>query len=701
MAKLLPHEVRAGVDLLEAFRTRTARGTTARELRVTANGWTSQMIVANGALADVTAEDLAPYFTARRVLANAPIRESFLANVKAARKLRASHDPGRNLWNLTIDAGLVKWNEKLWREKCATWQRDLYSLKASFKAVISGSVLGSNASHWFVGAYVPSWENPPSADDAKIVTLPRETRSRITDPHGWFMSELAACGIDTGSMRFIGYIDVLESQSLSGLGFAGVTAWRKIINTPGYTTILGPCDLMGRVPKWICTKLAGADCLAPDIAPRPKAAAQAVEALHHGGISFCHDWAVAHASTMRLQAYRSTNSSTTVDDGASAAIINDLFQDINNSSLRGVNYTVTVRAPSIPLMVVSTGNTPYTGGQPISDAIGDLASNGTGLGAGTVDLAWYVVTPKGFDILRLYGVASADTSIASRIALSSDEIHVGMPMTYVHGKLIADRDSTTDVALKKKYQDAIDGLTPYMDALARLCVVDGGLPFPRIVDYEKLELRRMANEADQNFDTLVVDEKNGVTMRKVADGLASKRNKGERWMTASKLYDEALSAVDMTSPQLWSELQSGDGNHVLTASGIVGEMTFTVSFTSGASFVTDEIGYAIAACALRDQTKGDTALREVGFDPALTRAELSDLTASGAGSVFGAGVRNGPAPGGLAFSHTAFCDQNGVPIMRWNGDDAYVRAAMLFNMGGEKVDGILASTFFTNTLDVV
>lgn len=700
MAKLLPHEVRAGIDLLEAYRSRTSKATLARELRISANGWTSQMIVTNGPVNDVSAADLEPYFAARRVLSNAPVRQSFLSNVQAAKKLRASHDPGRNSWDLSIDARLVAWNEKLWRQKCATWQREIYSLKNTFKGVVSGAAFGGAAPYTFAGAFVPSWEFPPSQDDVKSALLPREVRARAIAPRDWFVGELAACGIDVGSLHFVGYIDAMESEVVSAGSFAGMAAWRKILNTPGYTTIVGPMDLMGRAPKWICSKLVNADCLVVDVAPRPRVGLQTTTALSWAGLSIGADWAATHGPKLRLQAYWSNNNNYLLDKGAGDAVLNDVFQDINATTMRGVNFAVDVRSAALPLNVSSTGNTPHSAAKPLSDAIGQLAANGVGIGTGIVDLAWYVVTPRGFDVLRLYDVASADVSIASRIVLSSAEIHVGMPMTYVHGKLISDRDSTSDAALKKKYQDAIDGLVPYLDALARLCVVNGGLPFPRIEDYEKLELRRMANEADQNFDTLVVDDKSGLTMRKVADSLAKKRADGVRWIMASKLYDEALSAIDLTSPELWSELQNSSGDHVLSASGIVGEMTFKVAFTNGATFTVDEIGYAVAACALSDQSAGDAALAQVGFDPSKTRAELSDLTASGAGAVFGAGVRAGSAPGGLAFSHSAFCDQNGVPIMRWGTDDAYVRAAMLFNMGGEKVDGILASTFFANTLDI-
>lgn len=700
MAKLLPHEIRAGTDLLEAYRIRTGKATTARELRVSANGWTSQMIVANGALSDVNASDMEPYFNARRVLANAPIRAAFTSNVQAARKLRASHDPGRNSWNLTIDAKLASWNEQLWRQKCATWQRDLNALGVVFRAEIDGAVFGPLNTHVFAGAFVPSWEYPLSQGDMKVATLPRDVRARALDPTGWFIGELAACGIDVGSLRFIGYIDMAESETMTVGSFDGVRAWRKILNTPGYTTIVGPADLMGRAPKWICAKLANADCLCVDFGPRPRPGLKAATALNWSGVSIAKDWVAQHAGKLRLQAYRRTNNAGILDDGAGGATINDLRMDIDQTTFVGKDFTVSVRAPSMPLNVNSTGNTPFTGGRPLSDAIGALAANATGIGSGLVDLAWYVVTPRGFDLLRLYNVSSADVSSSARILLTSGEVHVGLPMTYVHAKLIADRDSTSDPVLKKKYEDAIKGLTPYIDALARLCVVNGGLPFPRVVDYEKLELRRMANEADQNFDALVVDEKSGLTMRKVAESLSSRRSAGERWVMASKLYDEALSSVDLTTPELWSELQSSNGDHTMSATGIVGEMTYKVTFVGGATFTVDEIGYAIAACRLSDVAAGDAALQAIGFEPAAVRAELADLTAAGAGSVFGIGVRNGPSPDGLAFSHSAFCDQDGVPIMRWGTDDAYIRASMLFNMGGEKVDGILASTFFANTLDV-
>lgn len=704
MAFTSPFDLGNGSHLLSQFSARTGVAGSIKELRLSMNGWRSQMLLHSygSAIAGLQIEDISNYAASRNMPLNSLAVQTTAAALRDSMPLKTRYNFASKAWELqlkpvkrtpTFDyAGLGReLRRRAQQSDCSSW------------IGISPSI-GWNTSYSPASILVFDWTPDASLTSAGLpITHDDDFEDRLLRPRAWFEELLGAYGLP---MDDFGYYGLVGCSGVANGTYDEpniLIPWIKnYCARQGCTAVIGPPDFAGRCPLYIGPEFGDISMILLD----------PTYISYGGNASY---WSPAWRPQLF---YRKLGvvTRTTID-----AAVNPM----KHSAI--ADYGTTKYNFQEKYWFGTSGYYVYTKAQAVAAAVADFAFplvtttfgflndtfvnsryNGEDVAVVRKEIReaakWRLAAPKGFlDVYIPAATMASENSIDyPHEVIHVQPVYVGVctTMAPVRAYLTKLRnDSTTTAADKAKYDDAIKQSEAYTDSKMYMGVYSDGLVPCTLAQVQALEIVADAAKADK--DLMTEDLGSGRTFTVAGKRLEKERVAGKKYYGFVYQYDESATMEELLSGYVVA--RTNGTLWVLTGSrdAVTGGTIVTGSYSGAAAVPLTQIDTAFLrarGATLTGTLTDDVIATEFGYS-ADSYADLQTM-ALRASAPSGRSYLGARSLGKYVLKPANFLNRAGYPVIRYDDLDTYVRALLMYKGWGDDGSNILLTLFFTNMLDI-
>lgn len=686
-----PYSLKDGTHVLTQFGKRTNTLSKVWELRVNMNGWKAQHLVHNASnFSDLTAQDLAAYATDRKIRADSHAVASVAATIRGSKPLNILRSYSGNTSITTRDEGYCQGRSSADLMALADACDRLATDNGVFKVKIS-----ENYDRNLVNGVWSIWSETAKAnvitDSLRANKSFQADTSCFDSPVNRFKTMIAEhLRIPFAHIHFYGR----GCPTPIGGSVTYSNYMSKWMNEKGFTVIYSPRDVCGLHGIFIVPKIPGVRAVL--IGSRVGYYTDSNPVMSYGGAQF--DAALVAASGIRVQ-YAPGKGWTTQAEAPyeSCYIIRDVAPVVGvvTPAQAGLETAAYAKLGSPTILVKG------------SDGTWGSYVDGCDLSCYRLSGVFYAL-PSGFgDILfDSPGVTSVTTQddYTPTLGVQPIKVNATLKMQTVRAYLLAKSKTPglkpTEIAeLVKGYEDS----KAYADALLYCTVYHNGWTYPSKADIEKLEIVKLAREADK--DLMIEDLGKGETLTKVAAKFDKLRVSGTLAYAAVTMVDDVLRADEVVSPFLAERFHPWLWNVIPVVSDAGAIVAYHGRYAKGSEeSITQDDALALIANSCTVSLPIGLTMDSVYADLGITAgdsAAYADMFApalpGGSGRVFD-GVRSVPK---LAFGPAEFRDVLGYPVLNIIEEDSRNRSLIVLKGIGQDLQGIFLTLFFLNQLDMI
>lgn len=704
MPYVSPFDLGNGEHLLTQFSKRTGVAGFIKELRLSMNGWRSQMLLHSygASIAGLQQEDISTYAASRNVPLNSLAVQTVASALRDSQPLKMRYNFFSKAWELQLKPA----------KRPATF--DYAGLGRELRRMVeqqdAPTWISCNPNSAFNASYKPStqlvfdWTPDASLTDAGLPnTYDDDFKKRLLNPRGWFEEMLGAYGLP---MDDFGYYGLIDTPGVANGTFGEpnhLIPWIKgYVARLGCTAIVGPCDFAGRCPLYI----------GPEFGDLAMVMLDPQNTSYGGNSSY---WDPAWRPQLF---YRKAGVLTRM-------LIDAATNPMKHSAI--ANYGSTKYNWQDKYLFGTLGYYVYTKASAVTAAVPEFSFPSIAVAFAFLNdtfvysrydgedvsvlrrevreaAKWRLSVPKGF--LDVY-LPAASMASENSVEYPHEIIHVQptyvgvcttmAPMRAYLTKLR--NDPTTTAADRAKYDDAIAKSAEYTDSKLYMGVYSDGLTPCTLSQVASLEIVADAKKADK--DLMVEDLGSGRTFTTAGKKLEKDRIAGKKYYGFVYQYDESATPEELLSGYVAARLNGSLWVLTGTRDAVSGSMVVTGSYSGAVAVPLTQIDTAFLrarGATLTGQLTDAVIADEFGYS-ADSYADLQTM-ALRASAPSGRAYLGIKGLGKYVLKPANFLNRAGYPVIRYEDADTFIRALLMYKGWGDDCSNIMLTLFFTNMLDL-